>query len=76
MFNLRTLNNLKPGEEAKVIKIKSDENIKRRLLDIGIVKGTKIKCLQYSLAGELTSFFVRGAVVAIREEDSKKIYIN
>lgn len=55
--------------------INSSEHIKRRLLDLGIIKGTKIKPILISPSGDLTAFEIRGCLIAIRNDDSKNIYI-
>lgn len=69
------LSNLKAGETAYVCELTSDECIRRRLQDIGIVKGTKIECLQKSPLGDPIAFLIRGAVIALRSEDSSKILV-
>lgn len=70
-----SLDNL-PLEQTGVIDhINSSSNIKRRLLDLGIIKGTKIKPVFISPFGNPTAFEIRGYLIAIRNEDSKDIYI-
>ena len=70
------LNNLKAGEKACVYALTSDEGIRRRLQDIGIVNGTKIECIGKSPLGDPTAYLIRGAVIALRSEDSSKILVN
>ena len=43
-----SLNDLKIGDEATIVKVSAKENIKKRLLDIGLVKGSKIKVVLIS----------------------------
>ena len=47
-----SLNELNPGETAVVKELKTRGSIRRRLLDIGLVKDTKIECV-----GRPGSFF-------------------
>ena len=49
--------------------------IRRRLLDIGLVEGTDVSCLQKSPAGDPVAYLIRGAVIAIRSEDSSQIVV-
>lgn len=70
-----TLNKLKVGEEAIVKKINSAPNIHRRLLDIGLIKNTKIECVLISPAGDPKAYKIRGAIIAIRNEDAEGIII-
>lgn len=65
-----------PLNETGVIKdVKCDGNIKRRLLDMGLVKGTKIIPVLVSPSKDPRAFFVRGTIIAIRKEDAEKIQI-
>lgn len=48
-------------------------NIRRRLLDLGLVNGTKIVPVFKSPSGDPTAFEVRKTLIALREEDSKFI---
>lgn len=45
-------------------------NIRRRLLDLGLVKGTKIVPVLKSPSGDPTAFEVRRTLIALRKEDS------
>ena len=46
-----------------------------RLLDLGLIKGTKIKPVLISPAKDPRAYEFRGNLIAIREEDSSKIKI-
>ena len=70
-----SLNELNPGETAVVKELKTRGSIRRRLLDIGLVKDTKIECVWKSPAGDPAAFLIRGAVIAIRSEDMKDIVV-
>lgn len=50
--------------------------IRRRLLDLGIVKGTKIFPVLKSPSGDPTAFLIRGSVIALRQEDANFIFVN
>ena len=53
----------------------SKENIKRRLLDLGLCENTKITPIFKSFFGDPTAYSVRGTLIAIREDDSKNIFV-
>ncbi len=72
---VKTLNDIKPGEEAEVKELLSKGSMHRRLLDIGLIENTKIKCLGRSPLGDPSAYLIRGAVIAIRSEDSENIII-
>ena len=70
-----TLDELSVGESAIVKKIETDDNMTRRFIDIGLVEGTKVTSLYHSYLKDPTAYFIRGAVIALRKQDAKKIYI-
>ena len=69
------LDELNLHEKGEIIDIRCEDNIKRRLLDLGLVKGTKITPVLVSPSGDPRAFEVRGTLIAIRKEDSKKINV-
>lgn len=71
----KTLDKLEIEKEAIIEKINCEENIKRRLLDLGLVKGTKIIPILVSPSKDPRAFLVRGSIIAIRKEQAKSIYI-
>lgn len=68
-----TLNELKLNETGYIKSLNCLDEVKRRLLDLGLIKGTKITPLFVSPSGDPTAFEVRGSVIAIRVEDTKLI---
>ena len=66
------LNRLNIDEEAVVAKIGEKS---RRLKDLGLVEGTKVKCVLRSPLGDPYAYKIRGAVVAIRKEDASQIMV-
>ena len=69
------LNTLDIGDCAKVMHLENKGSIRRRLLDIGLVPGTEIKCVLKAPGGDPSAFLIKGAVIAIRDDDSKKIIV-
>ena len=70
-----TLNEINPGEKAIIYSINSNDYIKRRLQDIGLIENTVVECVGKSPAGDPKAYLIRGAVIAIRSDDSKKISV-
>ncbi len=75
-MKIENLNQLPLNKSGKINKIECDGGIKRRLLDMGLVKGTEIMPILISPSGDPRAFLVRGTIIAIREEDAKNIKIN
>ena len=70
-----SLNHVAEGQTVRVDELLATGSIRRRLLDIGLVEGTDVSCLQKSPAGDPVAYLIRGAVIAIRSEDSSKIVV-
>ncbi len=70
------LSNIKEGSTAYVVKIHSKGTIRRRLQDIGIINGTKIKCIRKSPLGDPCAYLIYGTLIAIRNSDAKNIMVS
>ncbi len=71
-----TLSSLVVGETATVTNNCACGSIRRRLLDIGLVTGTRVTCLFKSPCGDPMAYRIRGAVIAIRKRDGKNICVS
>ncbi len=69
------LNNLKIGESGYIRKIFLEENIKRRLQELGFIDGTIIKCVLKSPLNDPKAYFVKGTTIALREEITENILV-
>ncbi|MCI1960209.1 MAG: ferrous iron transport protein A [Clostridia bacterium] len=69
------LKDMIPGEKATVKQLLSSGTIRRRFLDIGLTENTEVECVGKSPAGDPSAYLIRGAVIAIRSEDSKDILV-
>ena len=70
-----SLYHLAPGESAVIKKLYCGGSIRRRLLDIGMTEFTKVVCVGAAPTGDPKAFLIRGAVIALRREDSINILI-
>ena len=70
-----SLKDLEVGQKAIVDKLEIDGSIKRRLLDIGLTPGTVVESTLSNPGGNLVAYMIRGALIAIRDDDAKKILI-
>ena len=69
------LNELVPGERGIVTQIDTTGSMRRRLLDIGLIPQTMVECVGQSAFGDPAAYLIRGAVIAIRAGDGRKIRI-
>ena len=73
----KPLSSLKIGEEGTILGIAKAlrGQQRRRLMDLGIVPGTKIEAELESLTGDPVAYRVRGTTVALRKQQTDKIYL-
>jgi len=71
-----SLDKLKINERALVKKLNNNNDIKRRLLDIGVIPGSEIECIMESPFNDPKAYLVKGAVYAIRNSDTKNILVD
>lgn len=75
MRGIEKLSELNQGMHAFVIDIHSSDSMRRRLQDLGLIKGTKVSCVQKSPLGDPVAYLIRGAVIALRYEDSSCVQV-
>lgn len=75
MKELATLDALRPGQRALVLSLEGSGALRRRLRDIGLIENTPVECLGVSPLGDPAAYGIRGAVIALREEDSRQIRV-
>ena len=68
-----SLGDMKKSERAVITELKTSGSLRKRLMDIGFVPGTKVECVRISPFGDLKAYYVRGAVIALRKETADGI---
>lgn len=71
-----TLDQLPVGQKASVTGLTSDGSARRRMLDLGVIDGTEIESLYQSPSGNPVAYLIRGAVIALRKDASRKIVVS
>ena len=69
------LSELDIGSTARIHEINCSENIKRRLLDLGLVQDTPIIPLFKSPCSDPIAYNIRNTVIAIRGQDANLITV-
>lgn len=72
----KTLNELKVGDKAEIVKLKGIGDVKRRLLDMGLVKNTIIEIERVAPLGDPIEIKVKGYNLSLRKEEAFKIVVN
>lgn len=72
---MNTLRNVKVGESAKVVKIHGEGAVKRRIMDMGITKGTSVYIRKVAPLGDPIEITVRNYELSIRKADAEMIEV-
>lgn len=75
-MKIKTMSDLKVGECGFVEKLNAAGGIRRRFRDIGISDGVKIMCTGQSTHRDISSYLIKGAVIAIRRGDAAAVLIS
>lgn len=74
-FPMISLKELPRGCAGEIIALKLTGSIKRRLLDLGLVPGTKIKVAFPSPLGDPKAYYIRGTTLAFRANEALSIMV-
>jgi ferrous iron transport protein A len=72
---VKTLKTAKRGEIVKVVKIGGEGALKRRIMDMGIVKGTSISVRKVAPLGDPIEIAVRNYGLSLRKADAELIEV-
>ena len=72
---MRTLKEVKGGETVKVVKLHGEGAVKRRIMDMGLTKGTEVHVRKVAPLGDPVEVTVRGYELSIRKADAEMIEI-
>ena len=72
---MRTLRNVKCGETVSVIKLHGEGAVKRRIMDMGITKGTNIYVRKVAPLGDPIEVTVRGYELSLRKADAEMVEV-
>ena len=69
------LADLAPGSVCQIVSLELSGLLRRRILDLGIVPGTLIRCIRRGPSGDPTAYLVRETLIALRSEDAAQISV-
>ncbi|MDD6073314.1 MAG: FeoA family protein [Clostridium sp.] len=72
---MATLRDVKCGDTVKVLKLHGEGAVKRRIMDMGITKGTEIYVRKVAPLGDPVEVMVRGYELSLRKADAEMIEI-
>ena len=73
---MRTLRDAKIGTTVRVVKLHGEGAVKRRIMDMGITKGTEIYIRKVAPLGDPLEVMVRGYELSLRKGDCEIVEID
>ncbi|HEU4558260.1 MAG TPA: FeoA family protein [Longimicrobium sp.] len=71
----RTLAQLEPGERGKVTAIGGDAEAVRRLMDLGLIRGTTLEMVRRAPLGDPLEVRLRGFMLTLRRSEAEHITV-
>ncbi len=75
MTRKKTVADLRDGEEATIVDIRGPESIRTRLMEMGLVRGTRLRMLGRAPLGDPLEVKVRGTALALRRQEARQILV-
>ena len=72
---MKTLKQAKVGDTVTIVKLHGEGAVKRRIMDMGITKGTEVHIRKVAPLGDPIEVTVRGYELSIRNADAEMIEI-
>ena len=73
---MKTLKNVECGQTVKVSRLGGEGAVRRRIMDMGITKGTSIFVRKVAPLGDPVEVTVRGYELSLRRSDAENILVD
>ena len=72
---MKTLKDVKVGETAVVVRLHGEGAVKRRIMDMGLTRGTEVHVRKVAPLGDPVEVTVRGYELSLRKADAEMIEV-
>ena len=72
---MNTLRNVKVGSTVRVVRLHGEGAVKRRIMDMGITRGTEVYIRKVAPLGDPMEVTVRGYELSLRKADTEMIEV-
>lgn len=71
----RTLVNVGPGESARIVSVQGEGSASRRLMDMGLIRGTSVKVVRVAPLGDPIEVNLRGYMLTLRRSEAANVVV-
>ncbi|MCK4438765.1 ferrous iron transport protein A [Candidatus Bathyarchaeota archaeon] len=71
----KKLSELEPGDTGVVVKIVGSSSTRRRIMDMGVVRGTKVVLIRRAPLGDPVELEIRDYNLSLRKGEADNIYV-
>ena len=75
MAETLTLSDIKPGGKARVISISGDGELKKRVIEMGLTKGSVVEIERVAPLGDPMDIKVRGYRLSLRKDEASRVTV-
>ena len=72
---MKSLKDIKVNDTVKVVKLHGEGAVKRRIMDMGLTKGTQVYVRKVAPLGDPIEVTVRGYELSIRKDDAQMVEV-
>ena len=72
---MRKLSELKPGDRTRVTAVEGEGDAARRLMDLGLIRGTTVEVVRMAPLGDPIEVRIRGFMLSLRRTEADHITV-
>jgi Fe2+ transport system protein FeoA len=72
---VKPLNQLKPKEKGKIVRLGGGGALRRRSLDMGVIPGAEVEVERVAPMGDPIEIKIKGYHLSLRKEEAANIYV-
>ena len=72
---MRSLKSLKPGQSGRVVRVHGQGALRRRIMEMGLTRGTPVSVRKIAPLGDPLEIYVRGYLLSLRKADAALVEI-
>jgi Fe2+ transport system protein FeoA len=70
-----TLDEMKPGQKATILRIEGDGPLMQRLMALGLLEGSDVAMTRRAIGGDPVEVQVMGYALSLRREEARRVEV-